>query len=100
MKILKDDLSSALEELEEGDEEEAHEIVENHLNKALRLRAALESFLESLDEHVEHLNEISNRTSDWDISSVRETVNELRASIDEEDAVSDAMDRLEQVFSE
>jgi DNA-binding GntR family transcriptional regulator len=98
MKQLREELSRALEELEAGDEDEAHDVIENHLEKALKVRGALEHFLEDLDRHVDHLDELSNRTQDWDIASVRETADKLREEMDERSRLEEDMRKLEKAF--
>jgi len=98
MDVLRRELSDALDQLEQGDEDEAHDIIEEHVRKAVKIRSALEEFEEELDRHIDEMDELSSRTEQWDIDGVEETVDELRESVDEESKVHEAFRRLQDVF--
>ncbi|MDY6778892.1 MAG: hypothetical protein SVU32_09580 [Candidatus Nanohaloarchaea archaeon] len=100
MHVLKQDLAEALEKLEEGDEDRAHEIIEDHRKKAVRMRKAVEEIRKLLDDHIDHLDELSNRTESWDIASVRNMVDELGGAMDEDSRLHKVMSELEDRFSE
>lgn len=100
MDVLRDDLAEALEDLEEGDKAEAHDLIEEHLERATRMRRAIERLEDVLDDHIDALDELSHRTEDVDLASIRESIDGLRETMDEDERIREALDELESVFAD
>lgn len=100
MDVLRDDLAEALEDLEEGEKEKAHELIEEHLQRANRMRQAVERLEDVLDDHIDALDELSHRTEDVDLASIRESIDELRETMDEDERIREALEDLEAVFAD
>jgi molecular chaperone DnaK (HSP70) len=100
MDVLRDDLAEALEDLEEGEKEKAHDLIEEHLERATRMRRAVERLEAVLDDHIDALDDLSHRTEDVDIASIRESIDELRGAMDEDERIRTALDDLEAVFAD
>jgi len=100
MNVLRDDLAEALEDLEEGQKEAAHALIEDHLRRATRMRRAVERLEEVLDDHIDALDDLSHRTEDADIASIRESIDDLRDTMDEDERIRATLEDLEMVFTD
>lgn len=98
MDVLRHDLIGALEELEEGDEDEAHEIVEQHLRRAMRMRQALETIQERLDDHIDHLDTLALMTREPDPESIKQALDETRSLLEEDDDLEEAIAAFEEAY--
>ncbi|MDY6770459.1 MAG: hypothetical protein SV186_00710 [Candidatus Nanohaloarchaea archaeon] len=100
MDVLRKDLLTALEELEEDDEDRAHELIEEHLARARRVQEAVARLHTELDEHVNDLKVLADRTRDQESSSVRESIDEVRQALDEDSSIDAALDELQDAFQD
>jgi len=98
MDVLRHDLIGALEELEEGDEDEAHEIVEQHLRRAMRMRQALDTLQEQLDDHIDHLDTLALMTREPGPDSIRQALDETRSLLEEDDDLEEAIGAFEEAY--
>lgn len=100
MDVLRHDLIGALEELEEGDEAEAHEIVEQHMRRAMQMRQALDTLRDRLDDHIDHLDTLALMTREPDPESIKRALDETRSLLDEDDELEEAIDAFEQAYGD
>lgn len=99
MKILRDDLAEALEELEEGQKEEAHAIIEQHLTRANKMKRAVEELETVLEKHIDALDDLAHRTEDVDLASIRESLDELRDTMEEDEEIRQSVKKIEEIIS-